>query len=41
MNQPKLKIPNVEVRDPKKLTDEEKRAIKEAVKKANTRADGV
>ena len=34
-------IPKVLVRDPKKLTDEEKNAIKEAVKKANTRKDGV
>ncbi len=34
-------IPNVPVRDPKNLTPEEKDAIKEAIKKANTRADGV
>ena len=34
-------IPNVPVRDPKNLTPEEKEAIKEAVKKANTREDGV
>ena len=34
-------IPKVPVRDPKKLTDDEKNAIKEAIKKANTRKDGV
>ncbi|MDU5324524.1 MAG: S-layer homology domain-containing protein, partial [Peptoniphilus harei] len=37
---PEFKIPNVGVRDPKKLTDEEKKAIDAAIRKANTTNDG-
>lgn len=37
---PVIKIPNVGVRDPKKLTDEEKKAIDAAIRKANTTNDG-
>ena len=39
--QPELVIPNIKVRDPKKITEEEKAEIKEAIKKANTTAKGV
>lgn len=39
--EPELKIPeNIAVRDPKKLTDEEKKAIDKAIRKANTTAKG-
>ena len=38
---PKLKIPNVGVRDPKNLTEKEKDEIRQAIRKANTREDGV
>ena len=37
---PTVKVPNVEVRNPRKLTQAEKDAIKEAVKKSYTREDG-
>ena len=37
---PKLKIPNVGVRDPKKLTETEKDKIREEIRKANTTKDG-
>lgn len=37
---PTLAIPEVDVRDPKKLTNEEKKAIDEAIRKANTRENG-
>ena len=38
--EPKLKIPNVGVRDPKKLTETEKDKIREEIRKANTTTDG-
>ena len=37
---PELVIPNVGVRDPKKLTKEEKKTIEEAIRKANTTENG-
>lgn len=39
--QPHVKVPNVEVRDPKKLTETEKEEIRKKIREANTREDGV
>lgn len=40
-SKPKLRIPNkTEVRDPRKLTDEEKNTIRKAIRKANTTKNG-
>ena len=38
--EPQIKIPNVGVRDPKKLTEEEKKTIESEIIKANTTNDG-
>lgn len=40
LQKPEIKVPNVPVRDPKKLTDEEKKAIDKAIREANTTTSG-